>query len=201
MTGTSEKIWLDDSCYLVHYSEFLERQCADSLFDLFQKTLLWQRSTVTLFGKQHAIPRLNAWYGDQPYQYSGTQFAARELTTELSELKSQLQRLTELRFNSVLANLYRCGADRVGWHRDNEKSLGPEPQIASISLGSTRRFLLREKLKPKNKIAINLAGGSLLLMRGATQIRWEHSLPATKTPVGPRINLTFRRCCCAGSPE
>jgi alkylated DNA repair dioxygenase AlkB len=96
-------------------------------------------------------------------------------------------------FNSVLANLYRDGRDSMGWHSDDEPELGAQPVIASLSLGSTRRFVLKHRRDPSRKFALELPHGSLLLMRGATQANYRHALPRTARPVGPRINLTFRR--------
>jgi len=96
-------------------------------------------------------------------------------------------------FNSVLANLYRDGRDSMGWHSDDEPELGAQPAIASLSLGSTRRFVLKHRNDPSRKFALELPHGSLLLMRGATQANYRHALPRTARPVGPRINLTFRR--------
>ena len=93
----------------------------------------------------------------------------------------------------MLANLYRDGRDRMGWHRDDERELGAQPVIASISLGAARRFVLKQRADPKVSRAITLPHGSLLLMAGDTQAHYRHALPATAKAVGPRINLTFRR--------
>ena len=96
-------------------------------------------------------------------------------------------------FNSVLANLYRGGHDRRGWHNDNERELGPAPVIASVSLGATRRFVLKRRDDPSIKLALELPHGSLLVMAGNTQSNYRHALPATAKPVGAPVHLTFRR--------
>jgi alkylated DNA repair dioxygenase AlkB len=96
-------------------------------------------------------------------------------------------------FNSVLANRYRDGRDAMGWHRDDEPELGPQPVIASISLGATRRFRLKADDAAVPPLSLDLPHGSLLVMRGLTQSRFRHALPRTAKPVGERINLTFRR--------
>ena len=93
----------------------------------------------------------------------------------------------------MLANRYRSGADAMGWHSDDEPELGMQPLIASLSLGATRRFLLRRRDDPAQRLALDLEPGSLLLMAGDTQRHWKHALPRTARPVGERINLTFRR--------
>jgi len=108
-------------------------------------------------------------------------------------------------FDSVLANLYRDGSDYMGWHSDNEAVLGPQPAIASLSLGAARRFVLKRRKQEMpvpeggngsssdTKLALELPHGSLLLMRGYTQHHYRHALPRTAKPVGARINLTFRQ--------
>ncbi|MBT5887388.1 MAG: alpha-ketoglutarate-dependent dioxygenase AlkB, partial [Acidiferrobacteraceae bacterium] len=97
-------------------------------------------------------------------------------------------------FNSVLLNYYRTGSQSMGWHSDDERELGPAPTIASISLGSPRRFLLRHRRRKDLPVhEIVLGHGSLLLMSGESQIAWRHSVPKTARPVAPRVNLTFRQ--------
>jgi len=81
----------------------------------------------------------------------------------------------------------------MGWHADDEPELGPEPVIASVSLGAVRRFCLRHRKRRGLRADLALPHGSLLLMSGATQRNWVHAVPKTPAPVGERINLTFRR--------
>ncbi|MEE8538503.1 MAG: alpha-ketoglutarate-dependent dioxygenase AlkB, partial [Woeseiaceae bacterium] len=111
----------------------------------------------------------------------------------LQELEAVVEDLAELSFNGVLLNLYRDGQDSVGWHADNEPGLGPEPVIASLSLGAARRFQLKHRTDRTRRVALDLPHGSCLIMRGKTQQCWLHQLPKTYTKVGLRINLTFRR--------
>jgi len=172
--------------------DFLNDSQARHLLDKWTDEMPWEQSEISLFGKQLKIPRLNTWYGDKPYAYSGTRFEARPMTTELAMLKESVQRLSGLEFNSALINWYRDGQDCMGWHSDDEKSLGKDPQIASVSLGDSRRFVLREKNNKTNKHVIELHNGSLLLMLGKTQSFWQHSLPRTKKSENSRVNLTFR---------
>ena len=140
-------------------------------------------------------PRRSCWIGDPDasYRYSSTQFAPRPWPPVLRPIRARLQDELGIGFNSVLANLYRDGRDRMGWHRDDERELGAQPVIASISLGAARRFVLKQRADPKVSRAITLPHGSLLLMAGDTQAHYRHALPATAKAVGPRINLTFRR--------
>jgi alkylated DNA repair dioxygenase AlkB len=114
-------------------------------------------------------------------------------TTPLAALRQRLEVALGVTFNSVLANLYRDGADSMGWHSDDEASLGPQPVIASLSLGATRRFVLRHRRRRDlQTLTLSLEHGSLLVMAGETQRHWHHAVPKTRQPVGARINLTFR---------
>lgn len=139
-----------------------------------------------------ACPRLSAWQGDATYAYSGLTLHPAPWTPQVEAVRRRIEAAAGDAFNSVLANLYRNGADRLGWHADDEPELGPAPVIASASFGAPRRFLLRPK-RGGASVPIVLEPGSLLVMRGPTQRHWLHSIPPTRRPVGPRINLTFRR--------
>ena len=149
-----------------------------------------------MYGKPVLIPRLNAWFGDDEanYGYSGIRLKRNAWFAELLDLRNQIQQTFDYSFNSVLANLYRDGNDSVGWHSDDEKELGRQPVIASLSFGDTRRFSLRPKKLANHKpVHIDLQAGSLLLMAGDTQHYWLHQLAKTKQQgLRGRINLTFR---------
>ncbi len=151
----------------------------------------WRQDTARIVGREVALPRLTAWYGDAGYRYSGIDNPPRPWPPLLAELKTTAERLALTSFNSVLANLYRNGRDSMGWHSDDERSLGPEPVIASLSFGAVRRFRLKHKTEPST-IALDLEPGSCLIMAGSLQHHWRHALPKTARPVGPRVNLTFR---------
>lgn len=167
---------------------------ADELMASLRDTVPWEIHRIRLFGREHASPRLSCWIGDPQavYRYSGTVFTPHPWPPLLQDLREVLQAQLRESFNSVLANRYRDGRDAMGWHSDDERELGPEPVIASLSLGATRRFVLRDRLHHDRKLALELPHGSLLVMRGATQRHWQHALPRTARPVGERINLTFR---------
>ena len=169
---------------------------ASALFEQLHSELEWREGFVNIFGKSYKQPRLFAWYGDADasYAYSGTRYEPNPWTPTLLELRLQLEALCDCSFNSVLANLYRDGADGMGLHADDEPELGSEPTIASLSFGAPRAFRFKHKRrKDIDPIRLTLASGSLLLMRGATQQHWKHEVPKTKKPCGPRVNLTFRR--------
>ncbi|MDH5834700.1 alpha-ketoglutarate-dependent dioxygenase AlkB family protein [Luteimonas kalidii] len=168
---------------------------ADALFASLHRELPWRVHRVRMFGREIDAPRLSCWIGDSNahYRYSGTTHVPEPWPGALAAVRARLAHETGVAFNSVLANLYRDGRDCMGWHSDDEPEFGPRPVIASVSLGATRRFVLRHRREPTRKVAFELAHGSLLLMRGETQRDWRHALPRTARALGPRINLTFRR--------
>ncbi len=174
--------------------DFLALAEADLAFRQLLAETPWQQGEIKLFGRLIAEPRLSAWYGDPDahYRYSGQSLSPIPWTPVLIQLKAYLKSVTQAEFNSVLLNLYRDGQDSMGLHSDDEPELGPEPLIASISLGASRRFVLRHK-QSGQRHELNLAHGSLLLMSGRCQHDWKHGLPKDKRCTEPRINLTFRR--------
>ena len=163
----------------------------------YYQTLLmhipWKNDEAVIFGKHIITARKVAWYGDSgfSYTYSGTTKHALAWTPELSTLKDLVEQLTDTRYNSCLLNLYHDGNEGMAWHSDDEKSLGKDTTIASVSFGAEREFRLKHK-RADEKVSVHLESGSLLVMRGATQTHWLHSIPKTKRITTPRINLTFR---------
>lgn len=156
--------------------------------------IAWERHRLRLFGREIDAPRLSCWIGDPGavYRYSGTRFVPHAWTPALAELRARLRDVCGETYNSVLCNLYRDGRDSMGWHSDDEPELGPQPRIASLSFGASRRFLLRHRRDPSLQLEIELPSGSLLLMAGATQSNYRHCLPKSARVDAPRINLTFR---------
>ncbi len=166
---------------------------SQQIFEQLQ-TLRWQQKAIRLFGRSVMQPRLVAWYGDDgaDYVYSGVRNIPLPWEPTLLALRERVQRIVPHTFNAVLCNFYRDGNDSIGWHSDDEKSLGPQPIIASLSFGATRVFRLQHKRDKTQKLAIELPDASLLLMQGATQKNYRHAIFKTKDPIGPRVNLTFR---------
>lgn len=177
-----------------YYPEVYDAAHAADLYSTLINETPWQADTITVFGKTYDQPRLTAWYGEEgkSYSYSNIVMHPIPFTQPLLEIKSKVESLTCEQFNSCLLNLYRDGQDSNGWHADDEKELGKEPAIASLSFGQARMFHLRHKKDKILKHKIELTSGSMLLMRGATQHFWQHQLPKTKRKIDPRINLTFR---------
>jgi len=168
---------------------------AARLFVALRSEISWEQDRIRMFGKIIDLPRLTAWYGDpgRSYTYSGIAMEPRQWTDALREVKNLVEHLAETTFNSALANLYRHKGDKLAWHSDDEPELGPAPIIASVSLGATRRFFIRNKADHTDKAVIRLEHGDVLVMAGTTQQLCEHAIPGESHKVGERINLTFRR--------
>ena len=176
-----------------YYGKVLASREANQNFDLLMQNILWENDEVVIFCKHIITKRKVAWYGDSDYMYtySNTTKQALTWTKELSELKQIVEELAVAKFNSCLLNLYHNGDEGMGWHSDDEKSLGKNNTIASLSLGAERKFLFKHK-QTKQIVSLVLEHGSLLIMKDTTQANWLHSLPKSKNVTQPRINLTFR---------
>lgn len=167
----------------------------DLIFDRLLQETKWQQREMNMYGRKVLQPRLTAWYGesDRSYVYSGIKNIPLPWTDLLREIKRRIEDCTEQSFNSVLLNYYRDNNDSMGFHSDDEKELGPDPAIASLSLGDKRTFLFKHKSKKDlDLVSIPLPNGSVLLMKGPTQRNYQHAINREKRPCGPRINLTFR---------
>jgi alkylated DNA repair dioxygenase AlkB len=155
----------------------------------------WKQESVRIYGKVMPQPRLIAWYGDagKKYDYSGISLTPLPWTELLREIKNRVEDCTGEQFNSVFLNHYRDHNDSMGFHSDDERELGPEPTIASVTFGATRAFVMKHKkdsdLAP---VKVLLEAGSVLLMKGVTQRFWKHGILKQTRPCGPRVNLTFR---------
>ena len=154
----------------------------------------WRQESVNIYGKVMPQPRLIAWYGDsgKKYDYSGISLTPMPWTDLLREIKRRIEDCTDSTFNSVFLNLYRDHNDSMGFHSDDERELGLEPTIASLTFGATRTFVLKHKKKDLPAIKIPLEAGSVLLMKGGTQRHWKHGIMKQTEKCGPRVNLTFR---------
>jgi len=159
------------------------------------KSVLWRREKIKMWGKEIVTKRRIAWYADdgKSYTYSGSTFFPSQWNNVLLQLKERVENYSEIKFNSVLLNEYPNGEVGMGWHSDDEKELGTDPIIASLSFGSNRDFIFKHKTdKSIENVKLHLKSGSLLLMLGSTQHYWKHSLPKRLKVKEPRINLTFR---------
>jgi alkylated DNA repair dioxygenase AlkB len=179
---------------IIYYPQFFDKEQADTIYTQLLQEIAWQQDNITIYGKTHPQPRLTALYGNEgkPYSYSSITMHPHPLNTLLQKIKYYIEATTQCQFTTVLLNQYRDGKDSNGWHADNEKELGPNTIIASLSFGAERVFQLKHNSLADAKKSITLEHGSLLLMKGNTQHFWKHQIPKTAKPIGKRINLTFR---------
>ncbi len=152
----------------------------------------WRQEWIEIYNRRMPIPRLQAFYADQPstYTYSNTTFHSCQMTPILSSIKEAVQQAAATQFNSILLNRYPTGLNYVSWHSDDEPELGSNPIVASLSIGATRKFYFKNKT---GKVEIHLPNNSLLIMGPSTQPNWRHCLPKTTKVREERISLTFRQ--------
>lgn len=176
-----------------YYGSVMNTKQSEYYFDQLLQNIQWENDKAIIFGKLIITKRKVAWYGDKPfeYTYSKTTKSALPWTKELLELKEIIENKTGEKFNSCLLNLYHNGDKGMAWHSDGEKDLKKNGSVGSLSFGAERKFLFKHK-KTKQTVSVYLEKGSLLVMKGTTQINWLHRLPPTKKVKKSRINLTFR---------
>jgi alkylated DNA repair dioxygenase AlkB len=190
-----EKIILElPDAVFEYYPNFFTNDEADNLFIKIRNETNWQHDEITIFGKKMLQPRLTCLFGNEgkPYSYSGITMHPNPWNPTLVFIKEKIETIAQHSFTTVLANLYRNEKDSNGWHADNERELGRNPIIASVSFGEVRKFQLKHNNNPDAKLTLNLYPGSLLLMKEGSQVHYKHQIPKATQSKKDRINLTFR---------
>jgi alkylated DNA repair dioxygenase AlkB len=164
---------------------------ADRLLERLRADLRWEQREIVLFGRRVLQPRLIAWAGELPYRYSGQTLEPRPAPPALEEASRAVGAAAGVPFNHVLVNRYRDGNDSMGLHADAEPELGVDPVVATLSLGATRRFVLRPR-KGEGGETLELTHGSLLVMGGRCQSLYRHGIPRQPAVLGERVSLTYR---------
>ena len=188
---------------LTFFRRWLQRGPAEDLMQHLLKDLEWEQPQIRVAGKRHKIPRMQAWHGypGTGFRYSGVYFKPQPLDQSMLKVLDGLEKQCSARFNSVLVNLYRDQNDGVGWHADDEPEFGLRPQIASLSLGATRRFNFKPKphftaaaawKKGQRALSFDLNHGDVVLMSDTVQSNWLHCVPKESRACQARVNLTFR---------
>ena len=183
---------------LLRTVQLLDHGQAERVYRQLRESLEWNDGSYVAEGRRFQLPRLQAWYADDrvDYRYAEQLHNSHRWTPELLDLRRRVEAVVHQPFNAVLANCYRTGQDSVDWHADDDADLGPEPVIASLSLGTTRTFLVRPRWPMQNRIRaafqIALSAGMLLVMDPLMQTYFEHAVLAESEADGGRINLTFR---------
>src|SRR5262245_36798763 len=188
------RVALDRTTFVEYLADWLERDAASALERELRSSERWEQREVVLYGRRILQPRLIAWAGDLPYRYSGQTLGPRAFTPTLQTLLARVRERSRTPFNHVLANRYRSGDDSMGLHADDEPELGRDPIVAIVSLGVTRRLMIRPRQKQRReRHDQDLGHGALLIMGGTCQRHYVHGIPRDAGAKGERISLTFRR--------
>jgi len=166
----------------VHYHpNVLTPEDASRWFADLHELTDWQAERREMYDREVDVPRLRAHFllNDQ-------------LSPTLLEAFGLVTHYLNMPFNSVGLNLYRDGHDSVAPHNDKLSFLQNGQAIAVLSLGATRRMVIRRKRAPHRRLAIDLEAGSLLVMSWTSQWHYDHGVPKERGVVGPRISLAFR---------
>lgn len=183
---------LQDGGEILYIPSFFDKETADALFVILRDHIPWEHVRI------RGVPQRlgTCWIGSVAYEYSRQVRPAapwRPTPRAIARaVESYLFGKTGDSFEGVLLNYYQDGDTRLGFHADNEPVIVPDSPIASISLGDSRRFVLKHNATGTTH-ELTLGHGSLLVMQGTTQRFWQHAVPPARG-AGPRINLTFRRC-------
>ena len=191
---SEKKVFDLPNASIEYFPNFFNVEKSDLLFKKLKSEIPWQQDDIKVYGKTYAQPRLTALYGNEgkQYSYSNVIMQPHSWNALLTHIKEEVETVCDEKFTTVLLNLYRNGKDSNGWHADNEKELGRNPIIASVSFGVSRPFYLKHNTLQDQKLKIELEHGSLLIMKGETQHFWKHQIAKTAKEIGSRINLTFR---------
>lgn len=206
MVSEHETLVSDEGVEVKYYKQFMEagddlpadvdgKDIDGSLYRLLLKDVDWQQETVKVFNKDCTPKRKTASYGNKDnlvYKYSGTTKQAVPWSSAMNYIKACVEQTTGNTYNFALLNLYEDGNSSIGAHSDDEKTLVKGSDIASVSLGQERTFVLHHKTDKKKKHTVDLESGSLLVMGGACQKVYKHSVPVRKKVKNGRINITFR---------
>lgn len=186
---------LDDKSFIDFDPTFISQEESDEILKYLLYDIKWKTVERTLNdGTSYNLPRLQNWMADpnvdaQLYQKG----PALPWSEPILKIKANLEKLYSTTFDYVLMNYYRDGNDKIGFHRDDEAETEDTSFIASVSFGATRKFKIIPRKGKKPKYNYDLSHGSLVVMRGETQLNWLHSIPSQPSILLPRINLTFRK--------
>lgn len=173
----------DETGTIVYTPGVFDRDETERLFARLRDEIPWEADRRWMYDREVEVPRLVAHYAESPFPDA------------LEEIRARIEPLAHVTIERIGLNFYRDERDSVAWHNDRIAVYGSAPTIALVSFGATRRMLLRTKpsLAHKRSLGIDLEPGSLLMMQGASQLNWEHSIPKEKRATGPRISVALRK--------
>jgi alkylated DNA repair dioxygenase AlkB len=198
--GTSRRLGLADvrialasGAWLEHEPAWIAADEADGLLQALRNELAWEQREIVLFGRRIVQPRLIAWAGEIGYRYSGQTLEPRAFTPMAQRLLARVRDRAGVPFNHVLVNRYRSGSDSMGFHADDEPELGADPVVATVSLGTARRLVIKPRRRGADeRYVFDLGHGALLIMGGTCQRQYVHGVPRQPDLQGERLSLTFR---------
>ena len=152
-----------------------------ALFDWLREHAPWRQRSRTMWDKDVLEPRLVAAWG-----------TGQELPEQVRELVAPLDARYGVAFDSCLVNLYRDGDDAVAWHGDTVRKVLRDPLVATVSLGARRSFLLKPATGGPVARRYRPGEGDLIVMGGACQHEWLHTVPRERTASGARMSITLR---------
>jgi len=194
--ATLATIFQSRASALAHAPRFYDRATADAMFDEISQYAGLNFTSYLIEGARVRSPRRMMWCaegGVGEYRFSANHvpgLRAHPFTPTLRRMRRDVEKAVGAPFNAVLINLYADGTEHAAWHADDDPWLGRDFDVPSLSLGAARPFRTRRR-GDVNETTVTLGHGSLLVMKGAFQREYEHSLPRTRG-VGVRINLTWR---------
>ncbi len=172
----------DETGAIVYVPGFIDAPTAQRWFDVLRDAVPWRSERRRMYDRDVDVPRLVAGY----------RLDEEKPPAELIDVAERVEATTGAPFNSVGLNYYRDGHDSVAPHNDHLYEIVDGHPIALISLGATRRMTIRSKSRPRRMFDLDLEGGSLLLMSYETQRHYDHGIPKSRVPLGPRISVALR---------
>ena len=166
----------------MYVAGFIDAPTAQRWFDGLRDAVPWKSERRRMYDRDVDVPRLVAGY----------RLDDEEPPPALAEAAARVATATGTPFNSVGLNYYRDGRDSVAPHNDHLYEIVEGYPIALISLGATRRMTIRSKGRPRRVFDLDLEAGSLLLMSYETQLHYDHGIPKSRVPLGPRISVALR---------
>jgi alkylated DNA repair dioxygenase AlkB len=182
-----EGVLADDEWGRIAYTaHFVDAATARAWFEEVRDAVTWKAERRWMYERQVDVPRLTAHFRLAPPE------DADRVPDAIAQAAREVVSRTGVPFNSVGLNRYRDGRDSVAPHNDHLDEIVEGHPIALLSLGATRRMVIRAKAPPRRVLNVDLEPGSLLVMSYATQLHYTHGIPKTKDPVGERISLALR---------
>ena len=194
---------ISSTIFVTYFRKIFSDSRTQHYYDLFEKSLVYNSdidSQITIYGKQMYIPRKQVAYGEPniAYHFSGATVKTNDWNKDdvickaIFGIKTQVELLTNTKFNYVLINRYKDGNDSIGFHSDDEKDLDLDSPIVGITFGAERDFILKSNTGNKRH-TLRLHNGSMIIMHSPTNKYWKHSVPKRASVKAPRISLTFRK--------